>query len=47
MLHYYAKNFFSPVIASAYENEGYLKVYIVSDLTKVKKDLGVLSIWIN
>ena len=35
MLHYYAKNFFAPVIASAYEEDGKLKLYVVSDLLQV------------
>ena len=35
MLHYYAKNFFSPVIASAYEEDGKFKLYVVSDLLQV------------
>ena len=42
MLHYYAKNFFSPVIASAYEDGGNLKVYVVSDLVKVREKLAVV-----
>ncbi|KAE8630723.1 hypothetical protein XENTR_v10000933 [Xenopus tropicalis] len=34
MLHYYAKNFFTPVAASAFEDKDVLQIYGVSDLTK-------------
>ena len=35
MLHYFAKDFYAPVIASSYVEGGKFKLYVVSDLMKV------------
>ena len=35
MLHYFAKDFYAPVIASSYVESGKFKLYVVSDLMKV------------
>jgi len=35
MLHYFAKDFYAPVIASSYVEDGKFKLYVVSDLMKV------------
>ncbi|XP_048589787.1 beta-mannosidase isoform X2 [Nematostella vectensis] len=43
VLHYYAKDFFAPVISSAYEEDGKLKVYIISDRDKPITD-GLLLV---
>ncbi|GFU32736.1 beta-mannosidase [Nephila pilipes] len=39
MLHYYAKNFFSPLLVSPYEEKGEAVVSIVSDLSEPLNDL--------
>ena len=35
MLHYFAKDFYAPVIASSYVESGKFKLFVVSDLMKV------------
>ena len=35
MLHYFAKDFYAPVIASSYVESGKFQLYVVSDLMKV------------
>ena len=35
MLHYFVKDFYAPVIASAYVDGGKFKLFVVSDLVKV------------
>ena len=35
MLHYFAKDFYAPVIASSYVENGKIKLFVVSDLMKV------------
>ena len=35
MLHYFAKDFYAPVIASSYVENGKFKLFVVSDLMKV------------
>lgn len=35
MLHYFVKDFFAPVIASSYQEDGKFKLYVVSDLMEV------------
>lgn len=35
MLHYFAKDFYAPVIASSYVEGGKFKLYVVSDLMRV------------
>ena len=35
MLHYFAKDFYAPVIASPYQEGGKFNLYVVSDLMKV------------
>ena len=36
MLHYFVKDFFAPVIASPYQEGGKFRLWVVSDLVKVK-----------
>ena len=36
MLHYFVKDFYAPVIASSYVEGDKFKLYVVSDLTKVR-----------
>ena len=36
MLHYFVKDFFAPVIASPYQEDGKFRLWVVSDLVKVK-----------
>ena len=35
VLHYFAKDFYAPVIASSYVENGKFKLFVVSDLMKV------------
>jgi len=45
MLHYYAKDFFAPLLISVYEDNGKLAVWVTSDINRPVVGSYTLSLW--